>query len=49
MQKWESDLIRNLTTSHPEIGKAIAEEKQISPDTEKKLRETLEAFKTTWQ
>jgi F-type H+-transporting ATPase subunit alpha len=49
MQKWESDLIRNLTTAHPELGKAIAEEKQISPETEKKLRETLEAFKATWQ
>jgi len=48
MQKWESDLIRYLMTSYPGIGKDIAERKQIIPETEHKLRETLETFKTTW-
>jgi F-type H+-transporting ATPase subunit alpha len=49
MRKWETDLVRNLATSHPEIGKDITDKKQITPETEKKLREALEAFKTTWQ
>ena len=49
MSKWESDLIRNLTTSHPGLGRDIAENKQITPETEQRLREALEAFKTTWQ
>jgi F-type H+-transporting ATPase subunit alpha len=49
MKKWEAELLRNLTTSHPEIGKDIADKKQITPETEKKLREALEAFKATWQ
>jgi F-type H+-transporting ATPase subunit alpha len=49
MRKWETDLVRDLTTSHPEIGKDIADKKQITPETEKKLREALEAFKATWQ
>ncbi len=49
MKKWEADLVRYLATSHPEIGKDIAEKKQISAETEKKLREALEAFKSTWQ
>ncbi|MCS7011261.1 MAG: hypothetical protein NZL98_07815 [Anaerolineales bacterium] len=49
MKKWESDLLRYLATSHPEIGKDIAEKKQITPETEKRLREALEAFKATWQ
>ena len=49
MKKWEADLVRNLAASHPELGRDIAEKKQISADTEKKLREALEAFKTTWQ
>ena len=49
MKKWETDLLRNLTTSHPEIGKDIAEKKQITPETEQKLREALEAFRATWQ
>jgi F-type H+-transporting ATPase subunit alpha len=48
MKKWETDLVRNLTTSHPELGKDITEKKQITPDTERKLRQALEAFKTTW-
>jgi F-type H+-transporting ATPase subunit alpha len=47
-KKWETDLVRNLTTSHPELGKDITEKKQITPDTERKLRQALEAFKTTW-
>lgn len=49
MKKWEADLLRYLATSHPEIGKDIAEKKEITPETEKKLREALEAFKATWQ
>lgn len=49
MQKWESDLIRYLTASYPGIGKDIVEQKRIIPETEHKLRETLEAFKATWQ
>ncbi len=49
MKKWEADLVRYLSTSHPEIGKDIAEKKQITAETEKKLREALEAFKSTWQ
>jgi F-type H+/Na+-transporting ATPase subunit alpha len=48
MRKWESDLVRSLAASHPELGKDIAEKKMITPETEKKLREVLEAFKATW-
>ncbi len=49
IKKWEADLIRYLATSHPDIGKDIAEKKQITPENEKKLREALDAFKNTWQ
>ncbi|MCF6278530.1 MAG: F0F1 ATP synthase subunit alpha, partial [Anaerolineales bacterium] len=49
MRTWEADLLRYMETSHPEIGKAIASEKRISDETEAKLRQALEAFKTTWQ
>jgi F-type H+-transporting ATPase subunit alpha len=48
MVKWEADLIRGLSASHPELGKDIAEKKQITAETDKKLREALEAFKATW-
>ena len=49
MGKWETDLVRSMSASRPELGKDIAEKKQITPDTDKKLREALEAFKVTWQ
>jgi F-type H+-transporting ATPase subunit alpha len=49
MRQWEHDLIRFLDQSHPELGKNIVEKKQITPDNEKKLREALATFKSTWQ
>jgi F-type H+-transporting ATPase subunit alpha len=48
MKKWETDLVRYLSVSHPDLGKDIAEKKQIVPETEKKLREALDAFKMSW-
>jgi F-type H+-transporting ATPase subunit alpha len=49
MRKWEVDLLRYLATSHPELGKDIAANKRITEETEKKLRETLAYFQSTWQ
>lgn len=49
MRAWETDLLRYMLTSHPDIGKAIADEKRISDETEEKLRQALETFKSTWQ
>jgi F-type H+-transporting ATPase subunit alpha len=49
MRKWETDLVRNLTTSHPEIGKDIADKTQITPETEQKLRKALSAFQASQQ
>jgi F-type H+-transporting ATPase subunit alpha len=49
MRAWEIELLRYMETSHPEIGRSIAEEKRISPETEKALREALETFMATWQ
>ncbi len=49
MRQWEADLTRFLDQSHPEIGKDIVEKKQITPENEKRLRDALTAFKSTWQ
>ena len=49
MRKWEVELLRYMEASHPEIGKAITDEKRITDDTEAKLRQALETFKSTWQ
>jgi hypothetical protein len=37
-----------MESSHPEILKDIAEEKQITPETEAQLREALEDFNRGW-
>jgi F-type H+-transporting ATPase subunit alpha len=49
MRKWEADVLRYLATSHPELGKDIAANKRITEETEKKLREALAYFQSTWQ
>jgi F-type H+/Na+-transporting ATPase subunit alpha len=49
MRRWETSLIRYMETSHPEIGKSIADEKRITPETEEQLKEALDAFMSSWQ
>jgi F-type H+-transporting ATPase subunit alpha len=48
MKKWETDLLRYLSTSHPEIGRDIVLNKRITEETEKALRSALSAFQVTW-
>jgi F-type H+-transporting ATPase subunit alpha len=48
MQTWKTDLLRFMSSAHPEIGHAITEEKRISPDTETHLREAIQAFNLSW-
>jgi F-type H+-transporting ATPase subunit alpha len=49
MKAWEAALLRYMSTSHPHIGKDIAERKLISQETEVKLREALQAFGMAWK
>ena len=49
MGGWEQDLLRYLEKTHPEIGKDIAEKKQITEDTMEKLRSVIGTFNATWQ
>ncbi|MDH5605370.1 MAG: F0F1 ATP synthase subunit alpha, partial [Anaerolineae bacterium] len=48
MKEYETAVLRFMATSHPEIGKAIEDEKAISDDTNAKLRTALDAFNATW-
>jgi F-type H+/Na+-transporting ATPase subunit alpha len=48
MREWESALVRFMASSHPEVGRAIADEQRISDDLEGKLKSALETFKSTW-
>jgi F-type H+-transporting ATPase subunit alpha len=38
-----------METSHPEIGRDIAEKKRISDETMAKMRAALDEFTSTWQ
>ncbi len=49
MKAWETSLLRFMETSHPEVGRTIAEEKRIAPETEEKLVAALDAFQASWQ
>jgi F-type H+-transporting ATPase subunit alpha len=48
VKAWEAALLRYMESSHPEIGRDIAEKKMITPETEARLREALQAFSNTW-
>jgi F-type H+-transporting ATPase subunit alpha len=45
---WQTAALRSLATSHPEIGRDIAAQKRITPETEAALRQALEPFRH-WQ
>ncbi len=49
MRQWEIEVIKFLDQSYPEIGKEIVEKRQITADNEKRLREALSTFQSTWQ
>ena len=42
---FEDDFYRFMDANHPEVGKAIAGEKEITPDTEEKLKMAIDEFK----
>ena len=49
VKAWQTALLRSLSTSHPEIGRDLAMQKRITPETEAALRQALESFNRTWQ
>src|SRR3990172_4643895 len=49
VRSWEQALLRSVEASHPEIPKDIAARKMITPETEKALRQAIEAFNQGWQ
>jgi len=49
MRGWETDLIRYMETSHPEIGRDIAEKKLLTEETQAALHAAIKAFNSTWR
>jgi F-type H+-transporting ATPase subunit alpha len=49
MRQWETDLVRYMETTYPEVGKSITAENKITDDNRAVLVKALEAFKISWQ
>jgi F-type H+-transporting ATPase subunit alpha len=49
IQDFEKALDQFMDASHPDIGQAIADEKQLTPEIEEKLRAALDEFKKSSQ
>jgi F-type H+-transporting ATPase subunit alpha len=49
MDDWEIAFLRFIETSHPEVVKTIADEKQLSTETEELLRKVIDEFMKTWK
>src|ERR1051325_3589557 len=49
MAKWQSDLLRFMDASYPEIGRDIVEKKAISDSARSNMIKALDAFRNSWQ
>ena len=49
MAQWQTDLLKFMETSYPEIGRDITEKKQITDSTRASMIKALDAFRHTWQ
>lgn len=49
MKRWETSLLRFMDSTHPDIGKDIAEKKRISDEIEPELKSAIESFTAAWQ
>jgi F-type H+/Na+-transporting ATPase subunit alpha len=48
MAQWQAELVRYMSTSHPEIGKDILAKKAISDDNRAALTKALDSFRAGW-
>jgi len=49
VKAWQAAMLRFMETSHADLLADIAERKQITPDTEARIRQALDTFGRTWQ
>ena len=49
IRQWETDLLRFMAASHPEIGKEIIEKKALGDDLRSRMAKAFETFASTWQ
>ena len=49
MAQWQSDLLKFMDSSHPEIGRDIVEKRMITDSTRTSMTKALDAFRHSWQ
>ena len=49
MAQWQTDLLKFMEASYPEIGRDITEKKQITDSTRAAMIKALDAFRHSWQ
>jgi F-type H+-transporting ATPase subunit alpha len=49
MPQWQTDLLKFMESSHPEVAKDIVRKKMITDDNRVNLTKALDAFRHTWQ
>jgi len=49
VRQWETDLLRFMSSSHPEIIKEIVEKKVLDDEIRSKMTKAFETFASTWQ
>jgi F-type H+-transporting ATPase subunit alpha len=47
--QWQTDLLKFMDASYPEIGRDIAEKKMITDSTRASMAKALDAFRRAWQ
>lgn len=48
IKAWEKELVQFMTASYPDIGRDIADQLKITPETEKKLSTAIQLFNSSW-
>ena len=48
LSTFESRFHQSVSANHPEIGRSIAEKKDITPDTEQVLKSAIQEFKKSY-
>jgi len=49
MAQWQTDLLKFMESSHPEIGREIVEKKMITDSARAGMAKALDAFRHSWQ
>jgi F-type H+-transporting ATPase subunit alpha len=49
MAQWQTDLLKFMEASHPEVGRDITEKKMITDSNRASMIKALDAFRHTWQ